>query len=224
MFISFKLFSLLHTHHFSCHGVLSTGDWHLIHESENSLPENLDGLQTEILSLQVSQGTWKYLLDAYPLRIGAQFNTAQNCVYFVDHVFAASRLFRFPTRIPSFSCLSATHATCINRTNGPVAVAQTDRTKHRQTLGGRGLKARPLMLCRRLAGISVEGNGMSSGELSLPLVRKAYIIANVLCRLVIWGQGQTRLISSTKSTQPTLICMFLRQPPPLLSADGRGRP
>ena len=138
MFISFKLFSLLHTHHFSCHGVLSTGDWHLIHESENSLPENLDGLQTEILSLQVSQGTWKYLLDAYPLRIGAQFNTAQNCVYFVDHVFAASRLFRFPTRIPSFSCLSATHATCINRTNGPVAVAQTDRTKHRQTLGGRG--------------------------------------------------------------------------------------
>ena len=131
MFISFKLFSLLHTHHFSCHGVLSTGDWHLIHESENSLPENLDGLQTEILSLQVSQGTWKYLLDAYPLRIGAQFHTAQNCVYFVDHVFAASRLFRFPTRIPSFSCLSATHATCINRTNGPVAVAQTDRTKHR---------------------------------------------------------------------------------------------
>ena len=104
---------------------------------------------------------------------------AKLCVYFVDHVFAASLLSRFPTRIPSFSCLSATHATCINRTNGPVAVAQTDRTKHRQTLGGtrRGLKARPLMLCRRLAGISVEGNRMPSGELSLPLVRKAYIFA-----------------------------------------------
>ena len=53
--LEYQLFSLLHTHHFSCHGVLSTGDWHLIHESENSLPENLDGLQTDFESASLSR-------------------------------------------------------------------------------------------------------------------------------------------------------------------------
>ena len=57
---------------------------------------------------------------------------------------AASRLLRFPTRIPSFSCLSATHATCINRTNGTVA-RPTDRLTQRDRTRGKTTFALPPM-------------------------------------------------------------------------------
>ena len=123
------------------------------------------------------------------------------CVYFVDHVFAASRLFRFPTRIPSFSCLSVTHATCINRTNGTVA---RPIERHKETRRERGLKARPFLLCRRLAGVSFEWDGMSSGVLLLSLVKKCAEIILFLSG-TFFSECRNLYHTNTKILTPTLL-------------------
>ena len=121
MFISFKLFSLLHTRHFSCHGVLGSGDWHLIHESENSLRGNLDGLDRAFESASLSR-YMKILIGCISLENGGSisYRAKLNCVCI---------LWTMSLPLPAFSVFPrAFRVLVVSRPLMPHAsIVQTDR-------------------------------------------------------------------------------------------------